>query len=344
MESDLSSIVEAGLWAPSADNRHYFRVQGATDGLCVSASEPYFTLPYHRRILCLISFGAVVENMVVRASRHGYRVDVALAPDPSDPALIAELRLVQGAQDADSALDAAIFTRHTNRRLVFSGPRLAEDALVSLRKALLSLDGVSLRFLDAPRERSRLLRLVRIAESERFNTRAMHRDLFSSVRFDVGWRAAADDGLPPGALGVEPGMRWAFSQLRHWPVMNALRHIGFHHALGFRAADLPCRFAPHCGALTTSLPLEAGALTVGRALQRIWLRAESLGLAFQPLAGAALLALPGYTDVPARTRERLQRGWKELTPEIPLIVFRLGRAPRPALRTGRPPIAAYIQQ
>jgi hypothetical protein len=118
--------------------------------------------------------------------------------------------------------------------------------------------------------------------------------------------------------------------------MNALGHIGMHHALGLRAAYLPCRLAPHRGVLTTSLPLEQGAVAAGRALQRIWLEAQRRGLAFQPLAGAALLALPGYAAIRAATGERLRQGWKLLTDGTPLMVFRMGHAKPPAVHTGRP--------
>ena len=179
----------------------------------------------------------------------------------------------------------AIPRRHTNRRVIFSGPQLTEGELAQFRELLNGIDGVTLAFFDSGRQRAELLRLMRIAETERFNTRALHEELFSSVRFDVGWHASAEEGLPPAALGVEPGVRWAFTQLRHWPLMNALRHLGFHHPLGFRAAYLPGRFAPHRGVLTTSLPIERGALAVGVALQRIWLEAERRGLRSSPLPG-----------------------------------------------------------
>src|SRR4029453_6087419 len=149
-------------------------------------------------------------------------------------------------------------------------------------------------------------------------------------RFDVGWNASAEEGLPPGALGVEPGVRWAFAQLRRWPLMNALRHVGFHHALGFIAAYLPCRLAPHSGVLTTSLHVERGAISVGMALERLWLEAENRGLALQPFCACALLALSDYRAVPQATGERLRQGWRALTNETPVMAFRLGYAKRPA--------------
>jgi len=300
------------------------------------------TSPHHRKVLGLISFGAVIENMTIRARRLGYRTDVAWQPDAAQPSLIVKMRFTRS-EPAEPTLDAAIGGRHTNRRVFFSGPPLSSVELSELSEGLHEVEGVTLTFFDSKAQRAKLLRLLRIAETERFNTRALHEDLFSAVRFDVGWHASADEGLPPAVLGVEPGVRWAFAQLRHWRLMSLLRRIGFHHALGFRAAYLPCRLAPHCGVLTTSLALQQGALAVGTVLERLWLEAENRGLAFQPFAGPALLALAGYREVPVGTGDRLRQGWKELTDETPLMVFRLGHAGRPPVRTGRRGIETVLR-
>ena len=339
---DLWSIIQAGVLAPSADNQHCFELQTTRDRILLFGSERYLAAPYHKKVLSLISFGAVVENMTIRAAHLGYRADVLWQPDETSPALIAELRLSRN-EATDTALDSAISARHTNRRILFRGPRLSEADLAEFKQVLSTLDGVTLDFFDTGKPHAELLRLIRIAEAERFNTKSLHADLFSAVRFDVGWHASAESGLPPAALAVEPGARWAFSQLRRWPVMNALRRIGFHHALGFRAGYLPCRLAPHLGVVTTTLPIEQGALAVGRAMERVWLKTEALGLAFQPFAGAALLSLAQYHEVPAATGEALRRGWKKLTDEIPMMVFRLGRASPPAIRTSRPAAERYLR-
>lgn len=330
----LASIMQAGVLAPSADNRHCFEFRITQDGIVLSGDSSYASAPYHRRVLNRISIGAVVENMVIRAARLGYRAELHWLAERSEPSPIVEVKLYREAP-RETPLDAAIATRHTNRRVVFSGPKLSEPELKVFAQLAQDIPGVALDFFDSGPRRDALLRLAWRAEAERFGVRSLHDDLFSAVRFDVGWNKSATEGLPPAALGVEPGMRWAFAQLRHWPVMNALRSIGLHRVLGFRAASLPCRLAPHRGVLTTTLSLEQGAVAVGRAMQRIWLEAARRGLAFQPLAGAALLALPGYEAVRPATGERLRRGWKALTAETPLMVFRMGYARAGDLRAGR---------
>lgn len=340
---DFASIMQAGVHAPSPENRHCFEYVAATDGIGLFGGARYVTAPWHVRVLNRISLGAVIENMTIRAARLGYVAQIHLFEDPVRPSMLAELKLERGPAVADPGLDDAIGRRHTNRSVVYSGPPLDAAGMGRIGQLIADLAGVSLQFFDTDPQRRILLRLVRRAEAERFAVRSMHEDLFSAIRFDVGWRASVPEGLPPGALGVEPGMRWAFAQLRRWPVMNVLARLGMHRLLGWRAAGLPCRLAPHRGVLATSLPLEQGTIAVGRALQRIWLEAERAGWALQPLPGAALLSLDGYTGVRARTREDLQRGWRSLTGQSPLMVFRMGRAKPPAIRAGRQDWTTYLR-
>lgn len=342
--ADVESIMQAGVLAPSADNHHRFKFQRTPEGIGLFVDGDHLDAPFYRRVLDWVSLGAVVENMTIRAMRLGFEAKPRWTYHLSEPGQIVELQVRAGAR-CDSGLDAAILERHTNRRVVYSGPSLSPADQGAVETLIADIPGARLVFFDSGKARRELLRLIMLAETERFRTRSLHADLFAAVRFDVGWDASATEGLPPGALAVEPGARWAFSQLKYWPLMNLLSYLGVHHALGFRSAYLPCRLAPHCGVITTRLPVgQGGAVSVGQALERIWLWAEGRKLAFQPLAGAALLALPGYDGVPEVTGRHLRDGWKRLTPgELPLMVFRMGRARSIGLRSGRPALSSFVR-
>jgi hypothetical protein len=339
--AEAGSILEAGILAPSADNRHLLRFEIAADEIRIWGNPEFEAAPFHRRALALISLGAVVENMVLRAASLGFGTETGWAPDDSP---LATLRL-SSTEPVKSELEAAIPRRHTNRKVVYRGPKLSEDQQRGLAEEVESISGVRLLWLDSPQLRRQALRLVTLAESERFRTELLHRDLFSNIRFDVGWRATAADGLPPGALEIEPPMRPMFKALRHWNLMRPLRRLGVHRMIGFRAAYLPCMTAPHVCALATPLDLDRGAIAVGRALERVWLRATSLRLAFQPFAAAPLLALDGYRDVEERVRRRLATRWSRICPDaLPLMVFRVGHAGLPSIRSGRPVVADFVDR
>jgi hypothetical protein len=338
----FESIVEAGIWAPSADNRHPVEFELLESGIALWGTPAFGKAPFHRRVLGLIGFGAVAENMMVRASKFGLAAEIAWFPDIDRPQLVARIDLSSNAGRADD-LDAAIPLRHTNRRF-FRGPPMREPERRAIEAEAARIPGVRLLWFDGPEQRRRMLRLMLLAESERFRSKALHEELFSSIRFDVGWTATADEGLPPGALGIEPALRWAFRALRRWPLMRVLNGVGAHYLIGARGAYAPCHTAPHLCVLVTTLPLRSGCLAVGRALERAWLRATALGFEFQPFAAPALLALEDYGEVRPSIRHNLRKRWSELVSTgTPLIAFRIGRGASPPVRSGRLPAGEYCR-
>lgn len=344
----LLRILAAGILAPSAENQHYLRFQVLDSSVRLLATDcaSWAELP-HRQMLALLSYGAVLENIALRSEQLGYALTVALLPDPGRPEQIAELRWAPSSAPPDP-LGQAIELRHTNRRF-YRRASLPKQTLGMLSAAAAAVSGASLLWLDDAVHRPRALSAIRVAETERFRRRALHQELFSAVRFDVGWQQTCDQGLPPGALQVEPVMQPPFALLRRWPVMRAATWLGAHHALGFRAGYLPCALAPHIGLLLAGGPSEARVtVQAGRAFERVWLAAAAEGLALQPMAAATALARqrpgPGWVTpgVKARLNELLL-GLCHGIDAQPYLLFRLGRAAAPDVVSGRSPLEHHIR-
>jgi hypothetical protein len=343
----LRRILEAGIRAPSAENRHFLRFEPVLDGMrIVSTDTPTWDRQPHRRMLALVSLGAVVENMSLVSSASGHALAVRWFPDPARSEWMAELRWSPQAARAELLADA-IPDRHTNRRFYRRDP-VDAATLQELAAATAVVPGAGLLWLDDPARRGWALKALRLAETERFRRESLHHELFSAVRFELGWRQSAPEGLPPGALEVEPPMRPLFAALRRWPLMNVLSRLGMHRTLGLRAADLPCRLAPHLGLIMCDAPREPmRALGAGRALQRAWLAATRHGLAFQPMAAATVLARqrPGDGWVAPPVREELLRLLQHVTggrSDAAFMFFRLGHAKPPTVVTERLPLDHYL--
>jgi hypothetical protein len=339
-EERLFSLADAANLAPSADNDHVVRLLSTGERLQLLATDDLLRSDPTRRVLGLMSAGAVAENLMLRGRRLGLDLQPHWLPQPDRPALLAEFD-ARPAPPTDDPLEAAIPRRHTNRRLRFRGPPLDDAAQRALSAQAAAVPGTALRWLDAPDARRQALRLIRRAEAERFRNPALHAELFGSIRFDVGWHAGADRGLPPGSLELPWVERPAFALMRHWPVQRLANALGAHAFVGWRGADLPCRMAPHLAAITVDTAAtvdgDAAALQAGRLLQRVWLHAAVLGLGFQVFAASPLYALPGSTAIDPALRDELAAGWRAINPAArPYIVFRLGRAPAPSVRAGRP--------
>ncbi len=339
----LLEIARSGVQAPSADNQHVFRIEVGEASLRLWPTVEFRDCrENHRRVLGLMSLGAVVENMRLRAGDLGFAAGTRWSlNDRSGP--IVQMDFQPAPTVSTEALAAAIPNRHTNRRM-YRGPGPADSDVALLNKAVQSIEGAQLLWLTGSARRL-ALGLIWRAESERFLRQRLHQELFSSIRFDLSWNESADRALPPGALEVEPPMRPLFKALRHWGLMQPLTWLGAHRLLGLRAGWLPCWQAPALGLLTTTLPTEPGAIAAGTAFQRLWLQATLLDLALQPMAAAAVLPLQTSADQGASDglRSSLATGWQSIAPGLtPLMLFRLGRASRPAVTSGRRPLDDYL--
>lgn len=344
MRTIFLDIARAGILAPSADNRHVFRIGIKEATLCLWPTKEFAaTTERHRRVLGLLSLGAVVENMRLRASELGFSAHAEWFLSGGTGPIVQLSFQTPLAGPADE-LATAIPNRHTNRRM-YHGPGLTEGETALLSKSVAPIEGVRLIWLQGDARR-RALGLIWRAESERFLRQRLHEELFSAIRFDLSWNETAEFALPPGALEIEAPMRPLFKALRHWALMRPLTWLGVHRLIGLRAGWLPCWQAPALGLLATSLPTDQGAVAVGEAFERLWLRATLMDLSLQPMAASAVLPLQSAADRGAsgEIRSALAAGWQVIAPGVtPLLVFRMGRATAPNVWAGRKPVGEYLR-
>lgn len=338
--AEIKVLAEAALAAPSADNSIHWRIH--FDGLQARIHTPDLgTLASTRRRLDLISLGGVVESLRIQGSELGLHLAFQWHADrPTAPLSLNFTRRPDLPRDP---LAAHLGARHSNRAPLYRGPKLSNAQQSLINDELGTINEARLTWLDASDQRARAAALIQRAEVERFRNQELHAELFSAVRFDLGWNETCSEGLPPGSLAVGMLERPGFKLMRFWSVQRAFNLLGVHHALGLRSAGLPARTSPHLLVLGAIGSEPEAAVASGRALLRAWTRANALGLAAQVLAASPLYALPAATAVPEPLQKVLASGWRFLVPDsIPFIVLRLGRAAPPSIRAGRPPAEAAI--
>ncbi len=343
-QEQLLELVESAIQAPSADNKHPVRFELSRGSLLIHHARTEWREQGYKRVLDLLSLGALVENLALAASQLALGITPTLLPDPDQPGLILRIDFQPGTMPHDP-LWQAIPLRHTSREVWFRGPKLSPNQRSLFDTATRRYTECGLHWLEAPVLRRQSIALMRRAETERFHNKLLHEELFSAIRFDVGWHSTCEEGLAPGALGVEPPLHGLFAQLRRWPVMRFANRLGAHHLLGWRSCDLPCRLAPHLGLLAVKTPDTASVFATGRTFQRLWLTATSLGLVLQPMPASALYALDGAEKegIPATLKQTLKNGWQTHLGElIPLMLFRMGSAPASTITSGRRPADCFL--
>lgn len=346
MRQTLRSIAEHGLLAPSADNEHIFRIELGEDFIRLWPTDDFAnTTARYRRVLGMISLGAVLENMRLRAAALGHAVRVDLASHWASRQALAQINVTPSPNSPISTLATAIPLRCTNRRM-YKGPALSSDEVHQLSNCIASesQSQIGLTQLSGAARRT-ALGLIWRAESERFLRQSLHREIFSSIRFDLNWNESSDVALPPGSLEIELPMRPMFKALRHWPLMRLLTTIGVHRLIGLRAGWLPAWQAPGLFLITARKDPLKYAVDVGAALERVWLTATNLGLAVQPMAASAVLPLQTDADDGASVelRDHLNSSWQTICPGThAMMVLRIGRAKAPTVRAGRASLQHYL--
>lgn len=342
----LRFVLESAILAPSADNHHRVRFTISGDSIGVRLVDQRLPLEGgYKRVLLLLSLGALVENLTIAASRFAIATEALLLPDPAHPEVVLQIRLRPQVAEVDP-LWSTIPLRHTNRDLVFRGPAMSDEQRRELAVAAGTRPGSELVWLDEADRRRQVLRLMRCAETERFRNRLLHEELFSAIRFDVGWHSSCAEGLPPGSLGVEAALRVFFAGLRHWSLARLANFFGAHYLLGVRSCLLPCRLAPHLGLLATRRTDDQSVIDTGRSFQRLWLVATAHGRVLQPMPASALYACRAASEegIPVALQRHLVEGWKSvLGDSFPLMLFRLGSATQSPVVSGRRPLADYLE-
>ena len=308
----LQFLINYAVLAPSGHNSQpwRFQVRGQEAALYADRSRARRAADPNDREL-ILSCGAALFNLRVAIRRFGYVCNADLLPDPSDPDLMAVIRLSgrQVPDAVDHRLFDAIPKRHTNRG-AFEWRRIAEPLLDQLSEAGRA-EGATVEWFQQDGERSLLADLVAEADETHFRDPQYREELSHWVRSSFRPRP---DGVPAEALESDGQVASLAGMLPR--VSGKARAVGDTHAR--LIVD-----APAVAVVATAMDDPTAWLAAGQALERILLDAAAEGLSAS--------FFNGPIEVP-EMRARLQRTL--LQGGYPQIAFRLGYA-EPAPETPR---------
>jgi nitroreductase len=278
----LAEILDLARWAPSGDNTQPWR-------FTIEAPDRVAVHGFDTRTHCVydldghpsqISVGALLETIVLAATRFGLAAQVERRAESPDEHPVFEVRFKAQPGLAEDALASQIRERRVQRRPLRSR-RLSSGERSELELAV--APGFRLVWFERSPERARLAWLnftsakIRLTLPEAYR---VHRDV-------IEWSAATSErGIPDAALGASAPtlllMRWAMVRWERIAFLN--RYLG-----GTIAPRIELDLVPGlaCGAHCVFVARRApdaidDYVAAGRALQRFWLTATRLGLQFQP--------------------------------------------------------------
>ncbi|MRX08997.1 molybdopterin biosynthesis protein MoeY [Pseudoduganella sp. FT25W] len=281
LDTTLEQILELARWAPSGDNTQPWRFEILDERRLVvhghdTRDHCVYDLDGHPS---QISLGALLETMAIAASTFGLTLRSMRHTDTPDnrPTFSIELLPAPG-MEADPLADA-ILPRAVQRRALSRRP------LTVVEKATLAAalpEGYQVRWLEGSRRMAAARLMFRNAKL-RLTMPEAHR-VHKSI---IEWNACySEDRIPDQALGAD-GMT---TKLMRW-VMQDWNRVHFFNTwlAGTLAPRLQMDLIPSlaCAAhfVLTASPRPQRIddyVAAGRAMQRFWLTATSLGLQMQP--------------------------------------------------------------
>lgn len=295
----------------------------------------------------MVALGAATENVVLAAHAAGLEVSSEVFPLGEEADLVASFAFHEQVSSATEPhwrdeLAAQIFQRHTNRKS--QRQRLDTDVLGELTTVIRSV-GADVQFLNEDAELNAIGRIVGNADRIRLLHEGYNREMYSELRWTSEEAAATRDGIGLDQLELSRSDRAGIEMCRSISTLRYLRAWGGGQGIAKPGLQAILNSGA-VGLVTMPRATLRDFFVGGRAVERMWLTAQALGLAVHPMTIVcymfARLLRGGGEGLDAASIEELKRlrpqycrlfGVADETAEV--LLFRVSRAEQTVTRSLR---------
>jgi hypothetical protein len=327
----IEKITQAGALAPSGDNLQPWTFINDDESLLIfhDPNQDRSLFNVHH-LASYIALGAVLENVLIAATKYNYRANICYFPEPPKQDLIARVTFASGAE-TDPLVDS-IEKRCTNRR-PYETRALDGSIIQRLNLERNRFPHIGLVWLSDQSSLKKIGAIVSRADRLLFENPLVHGHFFSTLRWNQAEIEQTRDGLPIASLELGRVGSLAFRILKNWTIVKCLNRFGLSKAVANHLITAP-DISPF------------SFLEVGHSFQRVWLNATKENLAFQPMTALIFLQLRSrlgdYNGMTTEQRiviDGLRRDLDEFLGiskgRVPAMLFRLGYGAPPSGKTLR---------
>jgi Dinucleotide-utilizing enzymes involved in molybdopterin and thiamine biosynthesis family 1 len=342
---EVRFIAFHGSLAPSAGNVQPWRFEWRNQRLdAIHLPDRSWALLDFNNCASYVAFGAVAENIDLAARELGLRADIKPFPDTTLPELIFRARFQRDAAiTAETPLFEQIRLRVTNRRLGLRQPLTLADETALQEVAHRS--GTELSFLTESSALDQIGEVIACCDRSILLNQQTHRELVGEIRWNPEQVLSTRDGIDIGSLHLSAADAAVMQLLTDWAPLSYLSQIKRGRGLERNSRKMIAA-ASAVGLLTFGGIGPLSYFNGGRAMQRVWLTATALGLAFHPMTALPYLLArlrrgkgEGLTAETQQQLTELGKSYRHLLP-IPddhaeIMLFRLAKAELPTVRSLR---------
>lgn len=293
-EAIMSKIVEAACMAPSGGNSQPWKWIYRNRALYLFHEIDLSTqwLDYKNRG-SHISFGAALENLELEAIHQGYEVNIDLVPE-EDSLLVATI-VFSPISDAYLSAHQQRFehfyplmrTRITNRYM--GNERLIHtDALERLKAVASEIPGARLSIINNRDDLLTMAKVVGVSDKLLLTNEVSHHEFFKEIKWSKDEAEKARVGIDVRTVELSASELAGFNVAKSWNAVKNLVKWGggsVFERLGTKMTKSSSALA----LLTMPEYSRKDFIEGGRALQRVWMEANAIGICVQPMSAAIFL-------------------------------------------------------
>jgi hypothetical protein len=285
----VAAVAQAAMRAPSGGNAQPWHVEAQDNSVVIRLVPERTSMMDVGFRGSAVAIGAALFNARVAAAAWNVLGPAVWKTDDVTCPLEVALRLDHG-DDAELAdLYEPMMRRETNRHLGVSEPIGAET--VALLHDVARREGARLCLLQAREDIEKVASIFAAADRIRYLTPHLHKEMMSELRWpgDV----PADTGIDVRSLELDPADLAVLDVLRRADVMAELAHWNAGEALGDEVRKR-IRASSAVAVITVQGHDLIDFACGGSAVEAVWVVAQRLGLAVQPISPVFLHAV--YRD------------------------------------------------
>jgi tRNA A37 threonylcarbamoyladenosine dehydratase len=293
-ESDLRNILEVAITAPSGGNAQPWLWYSSNSKIYlvqdVSRSSSLLDYNYNATKIAL---GAVIENFILAAQKFGWEVNCKYYPVKSSSRIIASFSFYKQVlnelvepKDNDNLFDG-IKIRITNRNIE-QRVDIEKDQLEKLKNVAKTIDGCELKLITELEPLKKLTNIIAEVEKLRIMHPEGHQNFIDEMRWTNKENELTKDGIDINTCDLSNSELAGFRIARDKNVIEFLNSID-----GGKAFEKLSRKstlnASALGLVMMPNKSDVSFVNGGRAVQKIWIKANLLNISFQPQSPCTFL-------------------------------------------------------
>ena len=349
-DEQVEALVSAACKAPSGGNAQPWRwIYKEKTLFLFRAFDSNSKFLGYGNLASYIGLGAAAENIILKAAEFKLEAKAIAFPDINNPSLtmLFEFYPLKQSVTELQARISAIEYRLTNRKL---GKResIESSLLQKVIKAAEETPKAKLTFFTDPIELDAIAEVLGELEKIRLLEKMGHLDFVEEVRWTKEENDLKRDGVDLRTLDITNSERVGLQLAKEADLIQMLHEWnggGAFKKLTKKSVDS----ASAIGIITLPGNKKENFLEGGRVLQRAWLEANLLGLAFQPLSASVFLYARFLQGAGEGLSEQACKQMQDLRPVFEktfaiesgyseIFIFRLCKAAEPEIKALRKPL------